>query len=136
MRCPVADAAPLHVAVVMDGSGRWAEARGLPRTRGHRAGAEAARRVVASALDLGVGTLTLFAMSSDNWRRPPAEVRGILSLLTSFLRSEAESCRERGIRLTGIGRRDRLPRALVRALERAEAATVGGRAMRLRIAVD
>jgi undecaprenyl diphosphate synthase len=131
----VADA-PLHVAVVMDGSGRWAEARGLPRAFGHRAGAQAARRIVTAALDLGIGTLTLFAMSSDNWRRPPIEVRGILGLLTSFLRSEAGACGERGIRVTGIGRRDRLPRGLVRTLERAEEATRRGSALRLRIAVD
>ena len=120
----------------MDGNGRWAEARGLSRIAGHRAGAEAVRRVVRAAREAGIGTLTLFAFSSDNWRRPAPEVRGILSLLASFLRTEASACREKGIRLSVIGRRDRLPRGLVRAIERAEEATREGRALRLRIAVD
>ena len=120
----------------MDGNGRWAEARGLSRIAGHRAGAEAVRRVVTAARERGIGTLTLFAFSSDNWRRPAPEVRGILALLASFLRAETPACREKGIRLSVIGRRDRLPRGLVRAIERAEEATREGRALRLRIAVD
>ena len=99
----------------MDGNGRWAEARGLSRIAGHRAGAEAVRRVVTAARERGIGTLTLFAFSSDNWRRPAPEVRGILALLASFLRAETPACREKGIRLSVIGRRDRLPRGLVRA---------------------
>ena len=120
----------------MDGNGRWAEARGLPRLSGHAAGADAARRVVKAALEAGIGTLTLFAFSSDNWRRPSAEVRGIFSLLASFLRAESANCRERGIRMAAIGRRDRIPRGLIRAIECAEEATRDGGALSLRIAVD
>jgi undecaprenyl diphosphate synthase len=120
----------------MDGNGRWAAARGLPRVRGHAAGAVAARRVVRAAQRLGVPALTLFAFSSDNWARPPAEVRAILGLLRRFLLAEARSCVRRGVRLTVIGRRDRLPQALLEAVAFAEAATAGGERMALRIAVD
>lgn len=127
---------PLHVAVVMDGNGRWAVRRGLPRVAGHVAGARAAREVVAAAADLGVGVLTLFAFSSDNWRRPRGEVARILALLRRFLRTEAAACRDVGTRLEVIGRRDRLPTALREEVERAEAATEAGRGMRLRVAVD
>ena len=126
----------LHVAIIMDGNGRWAAARGLPRTHGHRRGAEAVRRVVAEAAALGVGTLTLFAFSADNWKRPAAEVRALLALLAGFLRSEARTLARRGIRLSALGRRDRLPAPLRRALLRAEALTAGGRAFHLRVAID
>jgi len=120
----------------MDGNGRWAAARGLPRTHGHRRGAEAVRRVVADAAALGVGTLTLFAFSADNWKRPPAEVRALLALLAAFLRSEARALARRGIRFSALGRRDRLPAPLRRALARAEALTARGRALHLRVAID
>ena len=126
----------LHVAIIMDGNGRWAEARGLPRTHGHRRGAEAVREVVAEAAALGVGTLTLFAFSADNWKRPTAEVRALLALLAGFLRSEARALARRGIRLSAFGRRDRLPAPLRRTLLRAEALTAGGRAFHLRVAID
>ena len=125
-----------HVAIIMDGNGRWAEERGWPRTRGHRAGAEAVRRTVEAALPLGVGTLTLYAFSSDNWRRPPAEVATLLSLFRSFLLSETDRCLREGVRLTVIGRRDRLPEDLVAAIHRAEAVTGGGANVHLRLAVD
>ena len=98
----------LHVAIIMDGNGRWAMRRGLPRIAGHRAGAAAVRRVVERALDLGIARLTLYAFSSDNWSRPPAEVQSIFWLLRAFLRLEAEKLRQRGVRLRVIGRRDRL----------------------------
>ena len=126
----------LHVAIIMDGNGRWAVARGLPRTHGHRRGAAAVRRVVAEAAALGVGTLTLFAFSADNWKRPAAEVRALLALLAGFLRGEARALARRGIRLSAVGRRDRLPPPLRRALLRAEALTAGGRAFHLRVAID
>src|SRR5256885_8922136 len=126
----------LHVAIVMDGNGRWAARRGLPRAAGHRAGAEAVRRVVAAAPELGVGTLTLFAFSSDNWRRPTAEVRGLFRLLGRYLMAEARECVRNGVRLSFPGRRDRLPPPLTGALAEAERITAGGRTLRLRIAID
>jgi len=126
----------LHVAIIMDGNGRWALARGLPRAAGHRAGAEAVRRVVEAAPDLGVGTLTVFAFSADNWRRPAPEVGALMELFARFLERETERCRANGVRLEVIGRRDRLECGLRGAIERAEAATAAGTRLRLRIAVD
>src|SRR5437773_6689485 len=126
--------AGLHVAVIMDGNGRWATARGLPRTAGHVRGAEAVRRTVEAAPDLGIRTLSLYAFSSDNWRRPTGEVRVLLRLFARHLRSETPTLAARGVRLRVIGRRDRLPGPLVAAIERAERRTAGGRALELRIA--
>jgi undecaprenyl diphosphate synthase len=126
----------LHVAIIMDGNGRWAEERGWPRRRGHRAGAEAVRRTVEASPPLGITTLTLYAFSSDNWGRPPEEVGLLMALFRQFLHSEIESCRREGIRLGVIGRRDRLSPALVGQIERAEEATAGGGSLDLRIAVD
>ena len=120
----------------MDGNGRWAQSRGLPRTAGHRAGADAVRRVVESAPGLGVGVLTLYAFSSDNWRRPAAEVETLMRLLRSYLRSEVDKLRENGVRLSFIGRRDRLSPMLVRMIDAAEDATRPGRKLHLRIALD
>lgn len=126
----------LHVAVIMDGNGRWATRRGLPRVAGHRAGVAAVRRVVEHAPDLGIQSLTLYAFSSDNWRRPPDEVESIFWLLRAYLRLETEKLKQRGARLQVIGRRDRLPRLLLREIEQAECATAGCRRLCLRIAVD
>jgi undecaprenyl diphosphate synthase len=126
----------LHIAIIMDGNGRWAQTRGLPRTAGHRAGADAVRRVVEAAPELGVGVLTLYAFSSDNWRRPAAEVETLMRLLRSYLRSEVEKLRENGVRLSFIGRRDRLSPVLVSMIDAAEAATRPGRKLHLRIALD
>jgi len=126
----------LHVAVIMDGNGRWAAARGLPRTAGHVRGADAVRRVVEAAPGLGIGTLTLYAFSADNWRRPADEVRTLLRLFARHLRSEAPTLAERGVRLTIIGRRDRLPAALIDAIAAAERRTADGGALDLRIAID
>ena len=126
----------LHVAIIMDGNGRWAARRGLPRVAGHRAGLTAARRTVEHADTMGVRCLTLYAFSSDNWRRPAAEVERIFWLLRAFLRLETEGLRQRGARLSVIGRRDRMPRAALGAIERAEEATAGGRGLHLRVAID
>jgi undecaprenyl diphosphate synthase len=120
----------------MDGNGRWAQARGLPRVAGHKAGVETVRRVVEAAPHAGIGILTLFAFSSDNWRRPPAEVRALMSMMESYLDRETGRCAENGVRLEVIGRRDRLGRVLEDAIARAEAATAAGTRLRLRIAVD
>jgi undecaprenyl diphosphate synthase len=122
--------------MIMDGNGRWANARGLPRVAGHRAGAQAVRRVVEAAPGLGVGTLTLYAFSSDNWQRPPREVGALMRLFRSYLASETQRLLENGVRLTVIGRRDRLPEVLVRAIAGAEAATAGGERLHLRLAID
>ena len=126
----------LHVAIIMDGNGRWAARRGLPRVAGHRAGLSAARRIVEHAPDVGIGRLTLYAFSSDNWRRPAAEVDSIFWLLRAFLRLQTERLREQGARLEAVGRRDRLPRAALRAIENAEWRTAAGRRLHLRVAVD
>ena len=126
----------LHVAIIMDGNGRWARARGLPRVAGHRAGADAVRRVVESAPGLGIGVLTLYSFSSDNWRRPAAEVTALMGLFQSYLRMETGRCVAEGVRIRMIGRRDRLAPSLRKALANAEAATAAGRTLEVRIAVD
>jgi undecaprenyl diphosphate synthase len=126
----------LHVAIIMDGNGRWATRRGLPRVAGHRAGVVAARRVVEHAPDVGIRWLTLYAFSSDNWRRPADEVKSIFWLLRAFLRLETQRLKERGARLEVIGRRDRLPLQLLREIVRAELATSEGRRLDLRVAID
>jgi len=126
----------LHVAILMDGNGRWAAARGLPRPEGHRAGVEAVRRVVQAAPALCVGTLTLFAFSGDNWQRPASEVVALLDLVESYLLAEAGNCAASGVRIRVIGRRDRIPPSLKAAIEAAEAATSHGRTLELCIAVD
>ncbi|HTE05897.1 MAG TPA: di-trans,poly-cis-decaprenylcistransferase [Planctomycetota bacterium] len=125
-----------HVAIIMDGNGRWAQARGLPRVAGHRAGAMAVRRVVGAAPSQGIGVLTLYAFSSDNWKRPGPEVGALLWLLESYLRTEVASCVERGVRVEVLGRRDRLPARVRDAIARAERATAAGTVLRLRLAID
>jgi undecaprenyl diphosphate synthase len=126
----------LHVGIIMDGNGRWATGRGMPRIMGHRAGVEAARQAVEAAPDAGVGILTLFAFSSDNWRRPPAEVDALMRLMGSYLENETSRCVEQGVRLEVIGRRDRLGGKLCSAIARAEEATAAGDRLWLRLAVD
>lgn len=126
----------LHVAIIMDGNGRWAVRRGLPRSAGHRAGVAAARRVVEAAPDLGVTQLTLFAFSCDNWRRPEHEVGALMELLRHYLRIELRQFLASGTRLTVIGRRDRLPQGLREEITRAEAASAAGRRLHLQIAFD
>ena len=120
----------------MDGNGRWATGRGMPRIMGHRAGVEAARRVVEAAPDAGVGILTLFAFSSDNWRRPAAEVDALMRLMATYLENETSRCVAQGVRLEVIGRRDRLGAKLCSAIAQAEAATAVGDRLWLRLAVD
>ena len=126
----------LHVGIIMDGNGRWAAARGLPRVVGHKAGAGAVRRVIEAAPAAGVGTLTLFAFSSDNWRRPPTEVTALMQLLGAYLDSETRRLIAEGVRLEVIGRRDRLDSALLARIRQAEDATVRGACLHLRIAID
>src|SRR5256885_13932722 len=116
----------LHVAIVMDGNGRWARRRGLPRVAGHRAGAEAVRRTVEAAPDSGVAELTLYAFSADNWKRPPGEVAALMRLLARYLRTETPRLEQNGVRLEGVGRRDRLPAPLLAAIGAAGRATARG----------
>lgn len=120
----------------MDGNGRWAATRGMPRTAGHRAGVRTARKIVEEATRSGVGTMTLYAFSSDNWSRPTPEVSALMRLLRRSLHLESKRCLENGVRLTIIGRRDRLPSSLVLAIQEAEALTAHGRNLHLRVAID
>ena len=126
----------LHVAIISDGNGRWATSRGLPRSAGHRAGAQTARRIIEAAPRLGIHTLTLFALSSANWKRPIEEVNAILRLLHEYLLTETSHCIEEGVRLSVIGRRDRMPATLRQAVADSEAATAHGTRLHLRLAVD
>ena len=126
----------MHVAVIMDGNGRWAARRLLPRTAGHRAGAKAVDAVVSAAARQGIDTLTLYAFSADNWNRPPAEVRGLFTLLRRHLLTQADRCLEQSIRINVIGRRDRLDPGLLKAIEHSERTTAHCTGMHLRIAID
>ena len=126
----------LHVAIIMDGNGRWAQARALPRSAGHTAGVRTARAVVESAVRAGIGTLTLYAFSSDNWARPRPEVVALMRLFRRSLLVESKRCVENGVRLSIVGRRDRLPASLRQTITQAEAMTAHGRNLHLRVAVD
>ena len=126
----------LHVGIIMDGNGRWATRRGLPRLAGHEAGVQAIRRVMEAAPEQGVGTLTLYAFSSDNWRRPQAEVTGLMTLLRRYLRNETKNLAQNDVRLTVIGRRDRLPAGLAEEIGFAEAFTARCGTLHMRIAID
>jgi undecaprenyl diphosphate synthase len=127
---------PRHIAVIMDGNGRWATTRGRPRTFGHASGARAVKRTVEAARRLEIEALTLYAFSSDNWRRPDTEIAALMALFRRYLAAETERCVENGIRLTVIGRRDRLGGTLRRAIAASEEATAECRDMHLRVAVD
>jgi len=127
---------PGHVALIMDGNGRWALERGLPRTEGHRRGADAAGRAIEAALETSVQALTLFAFSSDNWCRPPQEVSTLMELFDLFLRRERRRCLKEGIRLSVVGRRDRLSPDLLKSILAIELVTAGQDRLILRIAID
>ena len=126
----------LHVAIIMDGNGRWALARQKTRFSGHRAGAEVVREIVENAPNLGIGTLTLYTFSSDNWQRPSREVSALMRLFHYYLQGELQRCVDNGVRVSLIGRRDRLPAAITSAADRIEAATSRGRLLHLRLAID
>ena len=136
IRSELVAAQRLHVAIISDGNGRWATSRGLPRSAGHRAGAEAARSLIEAAPTLGIHTLTLFALSSANWQRPPAEVNAILRILHEYLLAETTHCLNEGIRLSIIGRRDRIPATLRQVIADAEAITMRGTRLNVRLAID
>ena len=125
-----------HLAIIMDGNGRWATAHGLSRPAGHEAGLRTARDIVEAAVRERVGTLTLYAFSSDNWKRPSPEVTALMRLFRRALIGEAKRCLENGVRLTILGRRDRLPSSLRHTVEQVESLTSTGTRMHLRVAVD
>jgi undecaprenyl diphosphate synthase len=126
----------LHVAIIMDGNGRWAAQRALPRLAGHRAGAEAVRRTLEAAPELGIRYLTLYAFSSDNWKRPATEVSGLMRLLALYMKSEAANCYRNGVQVRVIGRRDRLPAPVLEAMRAAEVLTRPCDRVFLRLALD
>jgi len=126
----------LHVAIIMDGNGRWAQRRGMPRSTGHVHGAKAVNGIVEAAARTGIRTLTLYAFSSDNWGRSTLEVDALMRLLQRYLTTETRQCIEQSIRINVIGRRDRLRQSLVRAIEQSERLTAGCARMHLRIAID
>ena len=128
--------AGIHVAIIMDGNGRWANARGRPRTAGHIAGARVVRKIVEAAPDSGIGMLTLYAFSADNWARPSREVALLMRLFRRYLVAETDRCVTNDVRMRIIGRRDRIPAELLRAINAAEEATKHGKRLDLRIAVD
>ena len=132
LHCPF----PQHVAIIMDGNGRWATRRGLERSLGHRTGARAVRKVVEAAVERGTAVLTLYAFSADNWRRPRREVAALMRLFERYLMTETANCVAFGVRVNVIGRRDRLNRSLLEAIEHVERCTQAGQGTHLRLAVD
>jgi len=127
---------PFHVAVTMDGNGRWAELRGVPRTEGHRHGAVAVRRVVEAAPHCGITTLTLYAFSANNWSRPKSEVLTLMTIFDEYLHDVGPECLEHGVRFALVGRRDRLPPSVRRQAQVLEETTSDGHALDLRLAID
>ena len=128
--------AAFHCAIIMDGNGRWAEARGLPRIAGHRRGADAVRTAVETAPTLGITDLTLYAFSSDNWKRPAEEVSALMHLLSRYLEEEAANCARQGVRISVIGRRDRLAPAVRNLIAKTETVTAAADKLHLRLAID
>jgi undecaprenyl diphosphate synthase len=133
---PDTGSGPHHVAIIMDGNGRWAKARGLPRVAGHRRGADAVRRVVRGAGELGIPVLTLFAFSTENWTRPADEVADLMGLLRHYLRSELDELRKNGARLRVIGNRDGLAADIVRDIAEAETMTAGNTRIDVNICIN
>lgn len=130
------DMKPLHVAMVMDGNGRWAKRRGWARPVGHKKGSETARTIIESAAQMEIDELTLYAFSSDNWKRPMTEVSAIMKLFKNYLKSEIKTCLKNGVRLEIIGRRDRLSNSIIQLIEYAEKTTEHGQNLHLRLAID
>src|SRR5919108_5042410 len=129
-------AVPRHVAIIMDGNGRWAAARGLPRSEGHRGGVEALRRTVRAAGDLGIGILTIFSFSSENWTRPPTEIRELMGLLRRFIRNDLIDLHQNGVHVRVIGEREDLDPEIRRLLEEAEERTKDNDKMTLVVAFN
>jgi undecaprenyl diphosphate synthase len=127
---------PIHVAIIMDGNGRWARARGLPRVAGHRRGAESVRRAITAAAELGIRYLTLFGFSSENWKRPSAEVDDLMGLLRHYLRGEIAELHKNGVRLRVIGDRTKLAPDIVTLIDNAEAMTRDNAGLTLIVALS
>lgn len=127
---------PVHVGIIMDGNGRWAQARGLPRVEGHRQGAESVRRAVKASVELGVRYLTLYGFSNENWKRPELEVSALMGLLRLYLRREIEELDQRGVRIRFIGQRQRLAADIVSLIEEAEARTAENAKLTLIVALS
>jgi undecaprenyl diphosphate synthase len=133
---PPADAVPRHVAIIMDGNGRWAKARGLPRAAGHRQGAEAARKVLRAAGEAGVQCLTLYAFSSENWRRPETEINDLMGLLRFYIGSELNALHKEGIRLRILGDHNAFPADVAKLVDEAVERTAGNERMTVAIALN
>jgi undecaprenyl diphosphate synthase len=131
-----AERIPQHVAVIMDGNGRWAARRGLPRIAGHRAGAKALREVLAAAIELGIGHLTVYSFSSENWNRPRDEVSGLMHLFVEVLERELDALMRMGVRLHVLGREEGIPSATMATFERAQAATAHNDGLVLVVALN
>src|SRR5579859_131124 len=129
-------APPVHVAIIMDGNGRWATSRGLPRIAGHRRGAESVRRAVSAAAELGISYLTLFGFSSENWKRPAPEVDDLMTLLRHYLRGEVAELHRNNVRVRVIGDRERLAPDIVTLIDNTEALTAGNTGLRLSVALS
>ena len=129
-------APPVHVAIIMDGNGRWARSRGLPRTVGHQRGAEAVRRTVVGAAELGISYLTLFGFSSENWKRPLSEIDDLMALLRLYIRNEIDDLDRNGVRIRVIGDRQKLAPDIVQLIEQAETRTRGNRRLNLTVALS
>ncbi len=127
---------PLHIAIIMDGNGRWARKRGLPRIYGHRAGVKAVRRTIEACLDIGVKYLTLYTFSTENWTRPPDEVMGLMKLFTDVIRKEIKNLKEKKVRVVFIGRRDGLPEEVIENMEWVSNETANFRDLTLIIALN
>jgi len=127
---------PVHVAIIMDGNGRWAKAHGLPRTAGHQRGAQAAKEVVKSAVGMGVSYLTLFGFSSENWKRPESEIKELMGLLSFYLKKEIGELNEQGVQFRVIGERERLGQEIVNLIESAEKLTAGNTRLKLTVALS
>ncbi len=127
---------PRHIAIIMDGNGRWAQSRGLPRIAGHRAGVESVRRAVEACAELGIEVLTLYAFSTENWKRPVAEIEGLMSLLVEYVNAELDTLVKNGVRIRVIGNLHQLPKAAQGALQKAIERTSGGRGLLVVIALN
>ncbi len=133
---PAPMAVPRHVAIIMDGNGRWAQARGLPRVAGHEAGADTVREIVRACRRMGVSVLTLYSFSTENWRRPEDEVQALMALLARFLEGEEDELRTNGVRLSAIGQVERLPAHVVSLIDHVAEVTAGNQGLHLQLALS
>ncbi|MCZ6448674.1 MAG: isoprenyl transferase [Alphaproteobacteria bacterium] len=136
METPPTNAPPRHVAIIMDGNGRWAEARGMPRTVGHREGAAAVRRTVEAAMELGIEYLTLFGFSSENWKRPETEINDLMALLARYLRSEIADMHKHNVRFRVVGERSAFSPEIIGLIDEGESLTRDNNRLNLTVALN